>query len=83
MDRCEVTDIVRARVGELLGDAQGIGDLDILSHHGLNSLLSVELTLRIEEDFDIIFEDDELNFENFETLKSITDLVAGKENVHG
>ncbi|MBU7600088.1 hypothetical protein JGS22_021235 [Streptomyces sp. P38-E01] len=83
MNRREIAAIVRARIGELLDDARDIGDRDILSHHGLNSLLSVELTLRIEEEFDIAFEDDELNFENFETLQSITDLVAGKVSVHG
>ncbi|MCK1798981.1 phosphopantetheine-binding protein [Streptomyces sp. XM4193] len=83
MDRREIADVVRARIGELLDDARDIEDGDILAHHGLNSLLSVELTLRIEEEFDIAFEDDELSFENFETLRSITDLVAGKVSVRG
>ncbi len=83
MDKSEITGIVRARVGRLLGDAQDIADTDLLSHHGLNSLLSVELTLGLEEAFDIVFEDDELTFENFETLGSIADLVDRKVSVHG
>ncbi|WP_165906193.1 phosphopantetheine-binding protein [Streptomyces sp. Z26] len=83
MDRREIADIVRARIGELLDHPRTIEEGDILSHHGLNSLLGVELTLRVEEEFDIAFEDDELNVENFETLRNITDLVAGKVAVRG
>jgi acyl carrier protein len=81
MDRGEIISIVRARVGRLLGGAEQIGDSDLLSHHGLDSLLSVELTLDLEEAFSVAFEDDELTFERFESIGLIADLLAAKVGV--
>lgn len=54
-----------------------------LFEDGLNidSLATVELISLIEDDFKIEFDDDDLNPENFENVKSITNLIKKKQSV--
>ncbi|GAA3434174.1 acyl carrier protein [Kutzneria kofuensis] len=78
MNRDEITGIVRSRIEQILGDERRIGDLDPLTYHGLDSLRSVDLTLSLENRFALVFEDDELDFENFRSVRRIVDLIAAK-----
>ncbi|MFJ2867689.1 phosphopantetheine-binding protein [Kitasatospora sp. NPDC087314] len=78
MDRKIVQDIIRTELERLLGTAVTFGDDEPLVDHGLDSLLSVEFTLNLEDAFAIAFEDDELSFENFASLAVVTDLVQAK-----
>ena len=50
---------------------------DLLTH-GLDSVNTVMLIVELEEALDILFEDHELLFENFSTLRIIEDLVKRK-----
>lgn len=45
---------------------------------GLNSIKTIALVVELEERFDITFEDDELLFENFATIRTIADRISGK-----
>ncbi|MFJ8823115.1 phosphopantetheine-binding protein [Streptomyces sp. NPDC102467] len=80
MDRKMVQDIIRTELERLLGTAVTFGDDEPLVDHGLDSLLSVELTLNLEDAFAITFEDDELSFENFASVGAVTDLVRAKDS---
>jgi acyl carrier protein len=44
----------------------------------LDSLAAVELVTALETHFDIVFDDDEVNAEVFETLGSLAALIDGK-----
>ncbi len=44
---------------------------------GLDSLLKVELVVQLEEEFNITFNNEQLNPNNFMTVQSIIDLVKG------
>ncbi|MDO0925019.1 acyl carrier protein [Streptomyces sp. TG1A-8] len=79
MDNREISTIVRAQVEELIGVPADFDDGDLLADHGLDSLSGVELTLRLEEVFDVTFEDEELSFDHFATVRDIVGLVSGKK----
>lgn len=56
-------------------DSQEINDEDFLKELGIDSLMTVELILKIEDSFNILFNDSELNPENLVTVKSLVELV--------
>ncbi|NJQ01089.1 acyl carrier protein [Streptomyces zingiberis] len=78
MDQSEIAIAVREVVRVLVPDAPTMADSASLNSLGLDSLASVELTLRLEERFGVIFEDDELAFGNFESVATIVDLLSAK-----
>jgi acyl carrier protein len=78
MDRQKIQDLVRAELEPLLSTPVTFGEDELLADHGLDSLASVELTLNLEDTFDITFDDDELSFEHFATLATITELIRTK-----
>lgn len=49
-----------------------------LFQYGIDSLNIMRVILEIEEEFDIVYDDDELNIENFITLKKICDNISEK-----
>jgi acyl carrier protein len=78
LERSEITEKVRKNVGALLNSPTDFPETDLLSAHGLDSLTSVQLTLYLEDEFGVLFEDDELSIENFATLESIVGLLDKK-----
>ncbi|GAA0661783.1 hypothetical protein HUF15_30420 [Streptomyces samsunensis] len=78
MDRSEITQKVRKHVGALLKSPADFPETDLLSAHGLDSLTSVQLTLYLEDEFGVLFEDDELSIENFATIGSIVGILDKK-----
>lgn len=78
MNRDEISGIVRSQIEHMLGGERRIGDLDPLTYHGLDSLRSVDLTLNLESRFDLVFEDEDLDFENFHSVHRIVELIAAK-----
>lgn len=79
MKAYEVKHKVEEILSELL-ELQGREPLEQedLSGLGLDSLRSVNLVVELEVIFNIVFEDEELLFENFSTVGKITDRVRGK-----
>jgi len=50
-----------------------------LFHLGLDSICLLELIVELEEKFNIVFEDDELVVENFQTLSALVSYIKGKK----
>lgn len=51
---------------------------DLLIEKGLDSMKSIHLIVQLEEKFDIVFEDEEILFENFATINTIMNNIKGK-----
>ncbi|MFJ9623197.1 acyl carrier protein [Streptomyces sp. NPDC101181] len=78
MEQTDIADAIREVVREIVPQATGMEDGALLSSFGLDSLAGVELTLRLEDRFGVVFEDDEMMFEHFESVKSIVELLSAK-----
>ncbi|MCP1132747.1 acyl carrier protein [Paenibacillus polysaccharolyticus] len=51
---------------------------DELSKHGVDSVKIIRLVVKLEEHFDISFEDDDLMMENFKTVLDIVKMIKPK-----
>lgn len=51
---------------------------DNLIEKGLNSLTSIRLVVKLEEEFEIEFDDSELVFENFSMIRTIVTRIQSK-----
>lgn len=78
MDRSEIDGTVRREVDKVLGGSNDLGGSDPLAIRGLDSLRSVELTVCLEDAFDVMFDDDEILRENFMSIDSIVALLHSK-----
>ena len=78
MEQPKIADAVREVVREIAPNLPEIEESASLNSMGLDSLASVELTLRLEDRFGVVFEDDEMAFEHFESVASIVDLLSTK-----
>lgn len=61
--------------------ADRINDNCSLKNFGLNSLNVIRLTVALENEFGIIVDDDQLVFENFDSIKKIYEFVLHKLEV--
>jgi len=78
MDRTEIAKRVRHELEGLLKAPADFAETDQVADHGLDSLTSVQLTLNLEDAFEIVFDDDEISYQNFATIKGIVDLIEAK-----
>jgi len=78
MDRHEIEQVVRREIERILETAPTMGGGESLAVHGLDSLRSVELTLCLEDAFEIVFDDEEISLENFADIDSIVTLLDVK-----
>lgn len=78
MDRVEVIKRVRGELESLLNAPVDFPDTDQVADHGLDSLASVQLTLNLEDTFDVVFDDDEITLENFATIERMVALIEAK-----
>ena len=78
MDRQEVDKQVRANLAAQLRISADFPDTDLLADHGLDSLASVQFTIDLEDTFGIVFEDEDIAFEGFATIRSVVDLLLEK-----
>ena len=61
------------------------GEIDLtpdlkLSEIGVNSITFIKIIVTIEETFDIEFEDDYLDYEQFDTIQDVCDYIAQLKN---
>lgn len=49
---------------------------------GLNSINAMALVSNLEDAFDITFETSEINFENFQTVTDIVELIRQKQGIY-
>ena len=70
---------IRGWLQENVTGNRDISDDELLIENGvLTSLQTVELVMFMEDRFGIMVEDEELNEENFASVRTIAELVAGK-----
>lgn len=60
-------------------DSQSLSDDDNIFNLGLDSINLVSLIFALQEEFELQFSDDEIDFENFKTVHSISGLIAQKK----
>jgi acyl carrier protein len=78
----ELKQKTKSIISELLpniGSEEINDDIDIFNL-GLDSINAMTLISNIQEAFDIKLETHELNFENFQTISTIVEMVQNKKN---
>lgn len=60
------------------GSSELSDDYELIENGVLTSLQTVELVMFMEQEFGVTVEDEELNEENFATVRDIAGLVASK-----
>lgn len=78
MDYQAIENKIVEKLQEVLETVKEIATGEDLAGLGLDSIRSVALIVELEEAFDIMFDDEELLFENFSTLNKISERVIGK-----
>ncbi|MFJ2404286.1 acyl carrier protein [Streptomyces xanthochromogenes] len=78
MDRNDIAAAVRLQVGDIMNRPTEFPSSDLLADHGLDSLTSIQLTLALEDEFQVAFADDEISLEHFESIDSIVNLLDKK-----
>lgn len=64
--------------GDVLVDIDQIALNEELKDFGINSVSYLKIIMDLEEKFRIMFEKDELQFENFRSIDKITECIASK-----
>ncbi|MDZ8084250.1 MAG: acyl carrier protein [Nostoc sp. DedQUE12b] len=76
---------IKAKIKSFLSKFFGNHDLqpdeDIFALGFVNSMFAMQLVLFVEQEFQIAIENEDLEFENFRTINSITNLVERKTAV--
>jgi len=75
-----IDEVVNRIIGEVLRYKQPIDLEQDLYHFGLNSMKIITLIVQLEEHFKILFNDNELLFENFSNKRYIIDCIKEKLN---
>ncbi|MFE9279639.1 acyl carrier protein [Paenibacillus glucanolyticus] len=83
MSQSEVESKLKKLIIDTLGDELSLDNLepeDKFEELGINSVIFIKTVVMIEGTFDIEFEDDDLDVNNFVDLKSLTKHVYSKIN---
>ncbi|MCK4258885.1 MAG: acyl carrier protein [Halanaerobiales bacterium] len=79
MKKEEVQVIIEGKVREVIGDPNIELTLDQkIDELGLNSIDFIKFLVFIEQEFDIEFEDEDLELGQYSTLENVIDKVASK-----
>lgn len=82
MERKEIYEKIKQAISSVLRrevDFTGITeDTDIIETLNLNSIVAIELVVRMETLFDIEIDDEDLSTDLFRTLKNIADYIEDK-----
>lgn len=80
MDTSEIRSYIHKVIDEndLLPGGNIIEDDVVLKDYGLDSIGVVDLIATIEEEYGFVFDNSELELENFKTISSIADLIKRK-----
>lgn len=79
----DIKEQVRSVVIEILPNVnpeEVLDDSDIFSL-GLDSVNAMILVMNLQEAFGVMFQTDEITFDNFRTIAKIVDLIAKKQEV--
>ncbi|NBI29828.1 acyl carrier protein [Chengkuizengella marina] len=78
LSEAEVSIIVKKNIIKILKTKENIENTDYLAEYGFDSIEMIELIIDLEEKFHILFDDEELLPENFQTINQITRLCMEK-----
>ncbi len=78
MIREKIRDLIQKNL-VMENEVEELKDSDNIFEMGyVNSLFAMKLVTFVEDEFDIIIENDELNIENFSTINNIVIFIEGK-----
>lgn len=78
MIREKIRDLIQKNL-VMENEVEELKDSDNIFEMGyVNSLFAMKLVTFVEDEFDIIIENDELNIENFSTINNIVIYIEGK-----
>ena len=83
MKKQEVVSKVKELVSEVLELESSIEEIkedDMLSTYGLSSFTAIQLIVLIENEYDFEFLDEDLVFENFESVNKLVDYIMKNAN---
>lgn len=75
--------IIKELIEKTVGDVEEFGDFgldDNLADFGISSLNFIKILVAIEDEFNIEFEDEELEFENFNTIRKLVNSLNKMQN---
>lgn len=74
MKKNEVQEFLQEKMG-----INGVADCDKkLEYYGLNSIDFIRLVVEIEEKYSIVFDDENLDFVNYDSLSQLIEYVVSK-----
>ncbi|BDI19707.1 hypothetical protein ANSO36C_55090 [Nostoc cf. commune SO-36] len=74
----EIKTKIKAFLSRFFGNHDLQADEDIFALGFVNSMFAMQLVLFIEQEFQISIENEDLEFDNFRTINSITNLIERK-----
>ncbi len=74
----DIMEQVRQFLGQFVGDSNMGPDVDLVAAGLVNSLLAMQLVLFVEKEFGIQVANEDLDYENFKSLKAIVGFVEKK-----
>ncbi|MDZ7949841.1 MAG: acyl carrier protein [Nostoc sp. DedQUE12b] len=77
----EIKTKTKAFLSRFFGNHDLQPDEDIFALGFVNSMFAMQLVLFVEQEFQITIENEDLEFENFRTINSISNLVERKNTV--
>jgi acyl carrier protein len=76
--RGDISEFVMGKVKELLYTEESLSLNEELANQGLDSFISMHLVIEFETRFEIVFDDEELLFENFATVQDMVNRICLK-----
>ncbi|MEH2106008.1 acyl carrier protein [Nostoc sp.] len=77
----EIKTKIKTFLARFFGNHDLQSDEDIFALGFVNSMFAMQLVLFVEQEFQITIENEDLEFENFRTINSISNLVERKSTV--
>ncbi|MBW4677059.1 MAG: acyl carrier protein [Desmonostoc geniculatum HA4340-LM1] len=74
----ETKEEIQKFLSQFFGNHNLQEDEDIFSLGFVNSMFAMQLVLFLEKEFQIIVENEDLDFENFKTINAMTNLIERK-----
>jgi acyl carrier protein len=75
----KIKEIIKSS-SDVVGLIDDLGLEDSLTKLGLNSLNYVRIITKLEEEYGVEFDPDDLDFENFKTIKLLMDYIEKKRS---
>lgn len=71
-------DKIISNISEIPINSDSMNDVDIINDYNFDSVKMVQLIIDIETEFDICFEDDELEIDKLNTIEKLKKIIESK-----